>query len=84
VEIDRYLGGKGELPVNSDPLVAQLRPTEEEGLEGRLRARPPRSDAGKRATEFAEVIGSFDPRAAACEAKRCLRCDLEEYAQLKV
>jgi len=27
VEIDRYLGGKGELPANSDPLVANLRPT---------------------------------------------------------
>jgi NADH-quinone oxidoreductase subunit F len=84
VEIDRYLGGKGELPANSDPLVANLRLAEEEGPEDRLRAKPPRSDAGKRVKDFTEVTGCFDKRAAACEAKRCLRCDLEEHAQEKV
>ena len=84
VEMDRYLGGKGELPTNSDPLAANLRLTEEEGPEGRLRAKPPRRDAGQRAKDFTEVTGCFDPRAAACEAKRCLRCDLEEHAYEKV
>lgn len=84
MEIDRYLGGKGELPPNSDPLVANLRPTEEEGLEGRPRAKAPRADFRQRAKDFSEIARAFDKRTAACEAKRCLRCDLEEYAYQKV
>ena len=84
VEIDRYLGGRGELPTNSDPLVANLQPTGEEGLEGRPRAMPPRTGAAQRAKDFAEVTRCFDKNTAACEAKRCLRCDLEEYAREKV
>jgi formate dehydrogenase major subunit len=84
VEIDRYLGGKGELPANSDPLVANLRPTREEGLEGHPRAKPPRAEAVKRAKDNSEVTGCFERHAATCEAKRCLRCDLEEYAHEKV
>jgi NADH-quinone oxidoreductase subunit F len=81
VEIDRYLGGKGQLPANSDPLVANLCSTEEGSA---LRARPPRADGCQRAKNFTEVTGCFDKQAAACEAKRCLRCDLEEYAHEKV
>jgi NADPH-dependent glutamate synthase beta subunit-like oxidoreductase len=84
IEIDRYLGGRGELPINSDPLVATLRPTEEEGLEGHPRATPPRADPGLRSKDFTEVTRSFDRSTAACEAKRCLRCDLEEYAPQKL
>ncbi|MBI5395712.1 MAG: NADH-quinone oxidoreductase subunit NuoF [Verrucomicrobia bacterium] len=84
VEIDRYLGGKGELPFNSDPLVAGLAPTHEEGLEGRPRAKTPRLDVAQRAKDFSEVDLCFDKKIAACEARRCLRCDLEEYAPEKV
>ncbi|NQU11845.1 FAD-dependent oxidoreductase [bacterium] len=84
VEIDRYLGGKGELPANNDPLVANLRPTQEEGLEGRPRAKPPRAEPGQRGRDFSEVNLCYDQRTAATEAKRCLRCDLEEYAHEKV
>jgi formate dehydrogenase major subunit len=83
VEIDRYLGGRGELPANSDPLVAHLHPAREEGLEGHPRARPPRAEAATRARGPGEVNGCLDRRAASCEARRCLRCDLEEYAAEK-
>ena len=84
VEIDRYLGGKGELPPNSDPLVANLKPSHEEGLEANVRARTPRLAAAERGRNFAEVSLCYDKDVAAREAKRCLRCDLEEYAPEKV
>jgi NADH-quinone oxidoreductase subunit F len=84
VEIDRYLGGKGELPPNSDPLVANLKPTQEEGLAGRARAKTPRLDAPQRSKDFSEVNLCYEKETAVQEAKRCIRCDLEQYAEEKV
>ena len=79
ISMDRYLGGKGELPPNSDPLVAHLKPRHEEGSEANPRARTTHRDPAQCAKDFAEVALCYDTDVASREAKRCLRCDLEEH-----
>ena len=72
--IDRFLGGKGQLPPDGHPASRQP-PTEEEAAHPRqpVRATP----AAKRSDNFDEVLKGYSLRAARREARRCLRCDLE-------
>ena len=77
VTIDRYLGGKGELPPNFDLLAASVRPAEQ-GMQDAFRPPLPHLPMEQRRCRFDEVQLGYDPAAAVAEAKRCLRCDLEE------
>jgi len=75
VSIDKYLGGKGEI----DEVLAP--PEEitaaEEALEGGRSGAPTLSIA-ERLKSFKLVELGLDEKTAIREAKRCLRCDLEE------
>ena len=71
--IDKALGGEGKLP-------------EDEGVTDwasgsrtlRQRPEPPRLSAEKRKASFDEITRALTPAQACREARRCLRCDLEE------
>jgi len=73
VAIDRALGGQGTLP-------------EDEGLTDwasgsralRHRPEPRRLSPAKRKESFDEIVRALSPAQACREARRCLRCDLEE------
>ncbi len=77
--IDRYVRGKllktlprVELPAAYVPPIDA-----EEPSDGMGRVRPPLLDPRKRKSCFEEVELSIGENEAVCEAKRCLRCDLE-------
>lgn len=77
VSIDKFLGGKGII----DEVV--LAPEKEAkqpdiGEEGKRRVKMPSLPVNKRLKCFKEVELGFNKRMAIEEAKRCLRCDLEE------
>lgn len=83
ISIDRYLKG---LDLYKDRIYKPLRRTnvmrtegeaEEAGSE-KARYRMPYLDIGLRTETFDEVNLGFDEETAICEAKRCLRCDLEK------
>jgi len=72
--IDRFLGGKGELPPDGG-FASRRKPDEADAAIPRQRAR---AISRRRRTEgFEEVTKSYSLRAACAEARRCLRCDLE-------
>jgi len=74
--IDRFLGGKGELPPDrgfASPGKPEVAESEEVVPRRPIRARPP----AKRRGNFEEVLKGYSRRAACAEARRCLRCDLE-------
>jgi len=73
--IDRFLGGKGELPIDHG-WAAPCRPDE-------IRASRPRHRVEtlplfRRKQNFEEVVMGYSSDDACNEAHRCLRCDLEE------
>jgi len=75
--IDRFLGGKGELPPDrgfASPGKPEAAESEEVAPRRPIRARPP----AKRRGNFEEVLKGYSRRAACAEARRCLRCDLEQ------
>ncbi|MBN1375415.1 MAG: FAD-dependent oxidoreductase [Dehalococcoidia bacterium] len=76
ISIDRFLGGKGDIEEKLAP-AEEIKPfTQEEGE----RRRPPMcmlSHAERKS--FALVELGYDQAKATEEAKRCLRCDLEEH-----
>ncbi|MFO8015166.1 MAG: NADH-quinone oxidoreductase subunit NuoF [Phycisphaerae bacterium] len=75
--IDIFLGGKGDLPPDRG-IASPGKPAEPED-EAAARRRPIRSRSPrKRRGDFEEVIKGYTLRAACAEARRCLRCDLEE------
>jgi len=76
ISIDRYLGGRGDLDEQLAPPEEVIPFTIEEGE----RYRPPMNmlPLDKR-KDFAQVELGFDEAKATEEAKRCLRCDLEEH-----
>lgn len=79
VEIDILLGGKGELPVNSDPLVAKEKNIYLESEDGdQFRPVMPHMAVKKRITCFDEVKLGYNKDETVQESRRCLRCDLSE------
>ena len=78
-EIDILLGGKGELPYNSDPLVAEEKNEYLEKEEGdQFRPKMPHIDMDKRKTTFEEVKLGYSENDTVKESRRCLRCDLSD------
>ncbi len=73
--IDRFLGGKGELPPDSGFAPRSRR--EEADREATRQTIPVRWPSGGALT-FEESVEGYGPEAACAEARRCLRCDLEK------
>ncbi len=73
--IDVLLGGRGELPPDTG-FAARTAPSEEEAAGPRtpLRARSVES----RRSGFSEILEGYSVEEACAEARRCLRCDLEQ------
>jgi hypothetical protein len=76
VSIDRYLGGKGEIDETLAPPEGELAPLEEAGEEPRIEV--PALPVAERLKGFDQVELGLSDELAIKEAKRCLRCDLEE------
>jgi NADPH-dependent glutamate synthase beta subunit-like oxidoreductase len=76
ISIDKYLGGKGEIDETLAPPEEVLAPLEEP-VEGR-RIQVPALPVAKRLKGFSQVELGLNEEMAIKEAKRCLRCDLEE------
>ncbi len=80
IMIDRYLHGKlmKTLPKVALPVV-YVEPVQlpDEDAEPAARVRPPELPVKERAKCFAEVELAVSEQAAHCEARRCLRCDLD-------
>jgi NADPH-dependent glutamate synthase beta subunit-like oxidoreductase len=74
ISIDRFLGGRGELP--ADTGVSRRRPSEE-ALEEMARVEEVELPVSERIGRFVEVLLGLDAEQACAEACRCLRCDLE-------
>lgn len=80
VEIDKFLGGAGELPENSDLLVAKEKNKYlDEAQASLFRPKMPHLDIEKRKSCFEEVRLGYCEDDAIPEARRCLRCDLSNY-----
>ena len=77
ISIDRYLGGSGIIDETLAPPEGELAPLEEAEEEKR-RPPIPTLPLEQRRSSFAEVELSLDDGMAIEEARRCLRCDLEE------
>jgi NADH-quinone oxidoreductase subunit F len=77
VSIDKYLGGSGIIDESlAEPEEIERLPELEEGEKHRITI--PTLSLSKRLCGFAEVELSLGEEMAIAEAKRCLRCDLEE------
>jgi NADH-quinone oxidoreductase subunit F len=80
VMIDRYIQGKQLKQLPSVALPTDYVPpysTEEEEGEGPGRMHPPHLSVAARTKNFREVDLCFPEDHALCEARRCLRCDIE-------
>jgi hypothetical protein len=78
VSIDKYLGGSGVIDETlASPEVLEALPEMEEGEKHRIPI-PTLGSLSERLGSFAEVELSLGEELAVEEAKRCLRCDLEE------
>ncbi len=78
--IDRYLRGEELIePPRSKRPQAFIEPAalDQDQPDDVPRAEPPVLSAKSRKTSFAEVEMAFSAEQAVCEARRCLRCDLE-------
>lgn len=79
VEIDKFLGGDGKLPENTDPLVAKEKNRYlDESHASLFRPKMPYLDIEKRKSCFKEVRLGYCEDDAIPEAMRCLRCDLSK------
>jgi NADH-quinone oxidoreductase subunit F len=76
ISIDKYLGGKGEIDEILAPPEEITAPLEEVAEGGRTGV--PTLPLDKRLKSFKLVELGMDKETAIREAKRCLRCDLEE------
>ncbi|MDY7037397.1 MAG: FAD-dependent oxidoreductase, partial [Thermodesulfobacteriota bacterium] len=76
IEIDRYLGGKGELDMDPVKPEEKTLQTELQGFPVEDRARMPTLSIDARLKDFSPVELGFSEDQAINEAKRCLRCDL--------
>ena len=76
ISVDRYLGGSGVIDETLAPPEGEVAPVEE--AEEKRRLPIPALPLEQRHNSFAEVELSLDDGVAIEEARRCLRCDLEE------
>jgi NADH-quinone oxidoreductase subunit F len=76
VSIDKYLGGKGDIDEALAPSEGALEPLGEAEEQRRIEA--PALPVDERLKSFKLVELGLDEKKAIKEAKRCLRCDLEE------
>jgi len=76
ISIDKYLGGSGVIDETLAPPEGELAPLEE--AEEKRRPQIPTLPVTQRLSSFAEVELGLSKELAIEEAKRCLRCDLEE------
>ena len=76
VHIDIFLGGRGRLP--GDAGFAFVKPAEDELRAAVSRAQEKSLPVEQRKLNFHEVVLGLETQQAICEAKRCLRCDLEQ------
>ncbi len=77
VAMDRYLGGDGAIDENLAPIKEpgkNIGPWE--GFAALDRCRDCYVPAAERIKSFCRVVKDMDEKAAECEAKRCLQCDL--------
>jgi NADH-quinone oxidoreductase subunit F len=77
ISIDQYLGGTGIIDETLAPPEGEIAPVEEAEEEKR-RPPIPTLPLEQRLSSFANVELGLSEEAAIEEAKRCLRCDLEE------
>ena len=77
ISIDRYLGGSGVIDETLAPPEGELAPLEEAEEEKRQPPMPT-LPLEQRLSSFAQVELGLSEGVAVEEAKRCLRCDLEE------
>jgi len=80
ISIDKYLGGSGDIDEVLAPPEEEVAPFNIDEVEGE-KYRPPMNmlPLGERIKGFAQVELGLDEEKAIEEAKRCLRCDLEEH-----
>lgn len=81
-EIDRYLGGSGDIEERlapAEPVIGLSSMPPERGSRGRLPI--PVRELDTRLRSFDEVELGYTPEEAVEEASRCLRCDLRETAR---
>jgi NADH-quinone oxidoreductase subunit F len=74
--IDKYLGGEGDIEETLAPPQEAMAPLEEAEEEWRVEI--PAPPAKERIKNFEDVEMTLSQKMAIKEAKRCLRCDLEE------
>jgi len=79
ISIDKYLGGQGNIDEKLAPPEGEMPPLEEASEQ--YRPKMPTVPVENRLGSFAQVELGYDDEAAIAEAKRCLRCDLEEREQ---
>ncbi|HHX25556.1 MAG TPA: FAD-dependent oxidoreductase, partial [Firmicutes bacterium] len=75
IEIDKYLGGTGEIPVSPDLGREQAGEIHEEQMP---RQHPGVLPVDRRYANFDEVVDKFTEAQALFEASRCLRCDVKD------
>jgi NADH-quinone oxidoreductase subunit F len=76
ISIDKYLGGSGDITETLAPPEGELPPLEEAGEQ--WRPSMPTVPVEQRLSNFVQVELGYSDEMAIEEAKRCLRCDLEE------
>ncbi len=76
ISIDKYLGGSGDITETLAPPEGELAPLEE--AEEQWRPPMPTVPVEQRLSNFVQVELGYNDEMAIEEAKRCLRCDLEE------
>jgi NADH-quinone oxidoreductase subunit F len=76
ISIDKYLGGSGDISETLAPPEGELEPLEE--AEEKRRPPMPMVPVKQRLGNFVQVELGYNDEMAIEEAKRCLRCDLEE------
>ncbi|MDH5695765.1 MAG: NADH-quinone oxidoreductase subunit NuoF [Dehalococcoidia bacterium] len=76
ISIDKYLGGSGEIDETLAPPEEAVAPLGEAGEEWRVEV--PTLPVAERLKDFSQVELGLSEEIAIKEAKRCLRCDLEE------
>jgi hypothetical protein len=75
ISIDKYLGGSGDIAETLAPPEGEIEPMEEGE---KWRVPMPEVPVKQRLNSFVQVELGYDDKMAIEEAKRCLRCDLEE------